>query len=74
MNHCGFALSRGSTGFGGNQAPDLVKVDSGLELLVTLEMEVSLSLLTEVTGMAKYKVVCYENALITYYFSIMILW
>jgi hypothetical protein len=37
-------------------------------------MEMSLSLLTEVTGMAIYHKIVLWNALITYYFSIMILW
>lgn len=35
-----------------HEGPDLVEIDGGFEILIPLEVEVALTFLTEVTGMA----------------------
>ena len=51
INNNSFILSGGLASFLRHEIPELVQVDSGLVLLVALEMEVTLTRFTEVTGM-----------------------
>lgn len=60
------ALCGGITGLGGDQAPQFIEVDSGAEALVGLEMEVTLSLFTEVTGMTKKSQIVLEEGAFRY--------
>ena len=52
INNDSFGGSGGLASFLRHEGPDLVEVDSGFEILISLEVEVSLTLLTEVTRMA----------------------
>jgi hypothetical protein len=48
-------LGRGAAGFFRNKCPQFVEVNSGFVVLVSLIVEMTLSLLTEVTWMAVMK-------------------
>jgi hypothetical protein len=52
INNDSLGGSGGFAGFLRHEGPDLVEVDGRFEILIPLEVEMALSFLTEVTGMA----------------------
>jgi hypothetical protein len=52
INHCGMVFLGLVSALIGDEAPELVKVNGGAVVLVPAQMEVTLTLLSEVTGMA----------------------
>jgi len=52
INNDSLGSSGGLASFLRHEGPDLVEVDGGFEILISLEVEVALAFLTEVTGMA----------------------
>lgn len=51
INDCGIVFIGLFTAAVGDKAPNLVKVNGGAMLLIAIQMEVTLTLLSEVTGM-----------------------
>ena len=52
INNDSLGSSGGFASFLRHEGPDLVEVNGGFEILISLEMEVTLAGFTEVTGMA----------------------